>query len=166
MPSTKFARSVAATLFAVSTLFAQQPNTNPPPPDAPAPPSELAEVHIDHDCRVLTPGRPTTAHPTPPPRYRYNNIVCHIESHLHSNHWEQRMINGVPKQTYVSVIEREYLLQNTTDKPVAFIVDQPIPKGWHVDSDPQPINIQDSTATFRVFAEPGQIVRLHVGQRS
>jgi hypothetical protein len=76
------------------------------------------------------------------------------------------MINGVPKQTYVSVIEREYLLQNTTDKPVAFIVDQPIPKGWHVDSDPQPINIQNSTATFRVFAEPGQIVRLHVGQRS
>jgi hypothetical protein len=49
---------------------------------------------------------------------------------------------------------------------VAFVVNQPLPKGWRIDSDPQPIDLQGSTATFRVIAEPGQIVRLHVGERS
>jgi hypothetical protein len=34
-----------------------------------------------------------------------------------------------------------------------------------VDSDPQPAEMEGSTAVFRVYAEPGEIVRLHVGVR-
>jgi hypothetical protein len=65
----------------------------------------------------------------------------------------------------VEVDEQEYVLQNVTMKPVAFVVEQPVAKGWTVDSDPQPTEMQGATAIFRVHAEPGEIVRLHVGVR-
>ncbi len=134
--------------------------------DAPPPAFELSEVHIDHDCRVLTQGKSTAANPNPNPHYRYNNVVCHFESKLHSGHTEQIVKNGVPKYVYVSIIEREYLLQNVTGKPVTFVIDQNLPKGWRIDSDPQPTEVTASTATFRVLAQPGQTVRLHVGMRN
>ena len=40
-----------------------------------------------------------------------------------------------------------------------------VPENWMVDSDPQPFGIDGSTALFRLSAEPGQRVRLHVGMR-
>jgi hypothetical protein len=166
MPLTKLSRNLAIAIFASTSVLAQQqPASNPPVPDA-ASSDELSEIHIDHDCRVLTSSHPTAAHPNSQPRYHYNNVVCHIESNLRSSHWEQTSRNGVPKRVYVHVREREYLLQNTTDKPVAFIVNQPLPKGWQIDSDPQPIDIVGPNATFRVMAQPGQTVRLHIGERS
>jgi hypothetical protein len=166
MPSINYCKLLVATLFLASTVFAQQPTPLLPADNASVSPALPTEVHIDQYCRVLTPGHPTATNPAPPAHYRYNSVVCHIESDLHSHHWEQKTINGTPRNTYVYVKEREYLLQNTTDRPVAFVVNQPLPKGWRIDSDPQPIDLQGSTATFRVIAEPGQIVRLHVGERS
>lgn len=54
-------------------------------------------------------------------------------------------------------------MQNPTDKPAVFIVRHGVPKNWKVDSDPKPSSMDGSTAVFRVNAEPGQRVRLHVG---
>jgi hypothetical protein len=50
-------------------------------------------------------------------------------------------------------------------KPVVFVVLEEVPKGWRVDSDPQPTEMQGDIAIFHVDAEPGKIVRLHVGVR-
>ena len=55
-------------------------------------------------------------------------------------------------------------LQNITSEPVTFVVEHVLPDDWKVDSDPQPVKIVDNKAFFRVNAEPGQIVRMHVGE--
>jgi len=135
MPSIS-CKLLVATLFLASTLFAQQPTPSLPAGNASVSPASPTEVHVDQYCRVLTPGHPTATNPAPAAHYRYNSVVCHIESDLHSHHWEQKTINGTPKSIYVSVKEREYLLQNTTDRPVAFVVNQPLPKGWRIDLRP------------------------------
>jgi hypothetical protein len=49
---------------------------------------------------------------------------------------------------------------------VAFIVTQPLPKNWVIDSEPQPIGYTDKDAIFRVTARPGEVVHLHVGERT
>jgi hypothetical protein len=166
MPLTKFSANIVIAVLATSLVAQKQPSPVPASADAAATPPEISEVHIDQFCRVLTPGKPSPRHPDPVARYRYNSVVCHIESNLSSSHTEQTTKNGVPKLVYVSVHEREYLLQNVTSQPVTFVVDQTLRKGWRIDSDPQPTEINGTTATFRVFAQPGQIVRLHVGARS
>ncbi len=161
-----FARLLAVLLIALvatpSLSARQHPVSDPPQAGAPA----LDEIHVDQFCRVLTPGRPTAANPNPIARYRHNSIICHHESILASSHWEQIIQNGVPKNIHVTVREREFLLQNVTGEPVTFVVEQSLPKGWRIDSDPQPDAVLGSTAIFRIIAQPNQIVRLHVGERS
>jgi hypothetical protein len=44
-------------------------------------------------------------------------------------------------------------------------VERPVPKGWTVDSDPQPNRYDGDNAVFPVHAAAGEIVRLHVGIR-
>jgi hypothetical protein len=73
--------------------------------------------------------------------------------------------DGVRLRNKVTVVEREYLLQNVTSATVMFAVEHVLPDDWKVDSDPQPVKVVDNTAFFRVNAEPGQVVRLHVGDR-
>ena len=163
MPPTRFlAPALIAALFAAASLCAQQPA-------APKPPLTVVEgeVQIDHNCRVLTPAR-ANAH-DPRPHFRFNSIVCHIESEHNSDHWEQTppiTPNGRPIRRIVIIREREYVLQNVSASPVTFVVTQTLRKGWSVDSDPQPTEVTASGAIFRVQAQPGQIVRLHVGTRS
>jgi hypothetical protein len=111
------------------------------------------EIHIDKYCRVIT--QANQANPTPKPHYHYNRVVCHLESVHYSHHWEQATQNGKVKRIYVAINEREYLLQDVTDKPVTFVVDQTLPKGWRVDSDPQPSEVTGSIATFRRLSPTG-----------
>jgi hypothetical protein len=144
----------------------QQPAADSSGASVPASPAEIHEVHIDQFCRVLTPGHASPAHPNPIARYRYDNTVCHLESRNASSHWEQTAQNGVPKRIYVTAREHEYVLQNITGEPVTFVVEQSLPKGWSIDSEPQPDAMLGSAAIFRVVAQPDQIVRLHVGERS
>ncbi len=42
---------------------------------------------------------------------------------------------------------------------------QPIFSGGHIDSTPQPTTIEGNVAVFRVYAKPGQTIKLHVGER-
>jgi hypothetical protein len=157
--------SITALIAAMAaTLVAQPPSA---PQTAVAPSLVDGEVQIDHLCRVLTPARPNARDPKP--HFRFNSIVCHLESEHVSDHWEQAppaTPNGRPKRIIVSVSEREYVLQNVTNSLVTFVVFQPLHKGWRIDSDPRPAEVTVSGAIFRVEAQPGQIVRLHVGERS
>jgi hypothetical protein len=43
-------------------------------------------------------------------------------------------------------------------------VEHVLPDDWKLDSDPQPVKLVDNKALFRVNAEPGEIVRMHVGE--
>lgn len=95
-----------------------------------------------------------------------DDAICHLESVLSSHHIEEKISDdGERSHFFVRVAEQEYVVQNPTDKPAVFIVRHDVPTNWTVDSDPQPSAIDGSTAVFRVNAEPGQRVRLHVGVR-
>jgi len=155
---TLFASAVGLALFLVSLpVTGQQSTVSTVEPNT---------VYVDYNCRVLTATHPSKANPAPPPRYRRNSVVCHIDYSNQSVHRKKATIKGVQKTVYVTVNEREYLLQNTADQSVTFVVDYLLRKGWQVDSDPQPDEVKGSVATFRVIAQPGQIVRLHVGSHS
>jgi hypothetical protein len=92
-----------------------------------------------------------------------DDAICHLESVLSSHHIEEKITDGERSRFFVRVAEQEYVVQNPTDKPTVFIVRHHVPENWTVDSDPQPTSMDGSTALFRVNAEPGQRVRLHVG---
>jgi hypothetical protein len=92
-----------------------------------------------------------------------DDAICHLESVLSSQHIEEKIMDGQRSRFTVQVAEQEYVVQNPTDKPAVFIVHHEVPKNWIVDSDPQPSSMDNSTAVFRLNAEPGQRVRLHVG---
>lgn len=110
------------------------------------------EVRVDQNCHIL-------------PDRKTDPAICHLESVFTSSHPEETTSEGVARRSIVKIAEQEYLLQNVTRELVIFVVEQHVPRGWRVDSDPQPIAMQGNKAVFRVSADPGQIVRLHVGLR-
>lgn len=161
MPRTKLSTSILIATLAITSLFAQQPGSPAAAPSA----SDPSEIHIDQHCRVLAQPVPTPANPNPRAGFHYNYNVCHLESELSSSHWDETMKNGVPRDAYVRIREREYVLHNITGTPVTFVIAQPLSKGWSIDSDPQPTELNGNIATFRVTAQSNEIVRLHVGER-
>jgi hypothetical protein len=92
-----------------------------------------------------------------------DDAICHLESVLSSHHIEEKITDNERSRFFVRVAEQEYVVQNPTDKPTVFIIRHDVPENWTVDSDPQPTSMDGATALFRVNAEPGQRVRLHVG---
>jgi hypothetical protein len=92
-------------------------------------------------------------------------MICHLESVLTSEHTEETIVGNELRRSNVRVTEQTYVLQNVTTDPAIFVVEEPVPAGWHVDSDPQPTETNGLTAVFRVHAQPGEIVHLHVGLR-
>ena len=123
---------------------------------------ELREIRVDERCRILL---------EEPSGYdekaegSTDDAVCHLESRHTSNHVERSIVEGVSTRSSVTIEEQEYVLQDVTDEPVAFVVEQAVKPDWTVDSDPQPTKTFGNIAEFRVLAEPDQIVRLHVGLR-
>ena len=96
---------------------------------------------------------------------RNDITICHLESVHTSDHVEEVLSDGVLLPNKVTIAEQEYLLKNVTSAPVTFVIEHTLPADWKFDSDPQPVRIIDNIGFFRVNAEPGQIVRLHVGER-
>jgi hypothetical protein len=129
---------------------------------APAQPP-LKEIHVDRRCKILLDESDALSDLTEAD-LRNDHAICHLESVLTSHHVEEALRDGVMVRNKVTVKEQEYLLQNVTSAPVTFVVEHVLPDDWKVDSDPQPVKIVDNKAFFRVNAEPGQIVRLHVGE--
>jgi len=164
--------SSSLTLFLLLTsvpLAAQQTPPQPATPQPSAPATSTIEidlpleVDVDGECRIITldkrhPARPKLRHHTDP-------TICRLESENDSEHWEKVLKSGTYKNVLVEVREHEFVLQNPYPQPVTYIVHQPITKHYHIDSEPQPADITDSVATFRVLVPPGQTSRLHVGER-
>lgn len=123
----------------------------------------LQVFHLDQRCRIL----PDPAHLAPgkKPRPYTDSAICHLESVLSSSHWEEKITTHQLQRTLVFIREHEFVLQNMSDTRALFVVQQEVPSKWSVDSDPQPVQIVGRIAYFHVYAEPGQIVRLHVGMR-
>jgi len=126
------------------------------------------EIQVDEDCRVM----PDPAHPVTDGKKqkpRRDALVCQIDSVHNSAHVEEMIVGNERRRNRVDVDEKEFVLQNITQDRVIFVVEQPVGNGWMVDSDPQPVEMRaansGSVAVFRVYAEPGEIVHLHVGAR-
>jgi hypothetical protein len=119
-------------------------------------PSTWRQVYVDDHCQVMTADGQFQADPD----------VCHLDGGgvQVSSHLAAKEVDGVRLHAHVIVQEQTYLLQNINAEPVVFVVAQQVPPGWHIDSDPQPVQLKGNVAIFRVVAQPGQIVRLHVGR--
>jgi hypothetical protein len=123
----------------------------------------LKEIHVDQRCKVLLDQSDALTGFTKSD-LKHHHAICRLAS-VHTSQHVEETLQGGKQRSKVTIAEREYLLQNVTSEPVAFVVEQPLPENWKIDSDPKPAKIVDATAFFRVSAEPGQIVRLHVGER-
>jgi hypothetical protein len=147
--------------IAAPVAFSQQSPTQPAP--ARAPYSALKEIHVDSDCRILpAPDRPPVGDKDRP---YHDPVVCHLETILSSGHREETVVGNELRRSDVRINEQEYVLQNIRTEPVIFVVEQYVPAGWTVDSDPQPKQVEGTMALFVVNAQPHEIVRLHVGLR-
>lgn len=152
-------------IVALLPLFAasQQPAPRPAYDGSNAP--DIAfQIHVDAKCRIL----PEAAHLFPghkPGPFRDANI-CHIENPLSSGHREEQISGNQLLRSNVRVSEQTYVLQNITGDHIVFVLEFPVPAGWQIDSDPQPNRFDGTTAIFPVHAQPGEIVRLHVGMRN
>lgn len=124
----------------------------------------LKEIHVDQRCKILQDQSDALTDFTES-ELENDHVICHIESAHTSSHVEESLSDGVLRRSKVKIVEQEYLLQNVTSAAVTFVVEQPLAEDWKIDSDPQPTEVVDGKAFFRVNAEPGQIVRLHVGER-
>jgi hypothetical protein len=118
--------------------------------------SQWQQVYVDEHCAVLA---PETG------EFGSNPDVCRFDgsSMRRSSHMAAKEVDGTVQHSKVDVAEQTYLLQNIHSTPVVFVVAKLVPDGWHIDSDPQPKEMKENVAIFRVTAQPGQIVRLHVG---
>jgi hypothetical protein len=164
-----------STLFGLSAVLAL--NVSVPPHAAAQRPTYpiVREIDINYDCRILlAPADPAAGKKKP--QLERDSSICHFENVLHSEHMEEAIDGNELLRSRVEVEEHGYVLQNISDEPVIFVVEQPVPKGWQVDSDPQPVKLlaqhpggpnarELQVAVFRVNAAPGEIVHLHVGER-
>jgi hypothetical protein len=159
----KTCRSVAALLGIGIALGFGQPLAFSQSSATAHPSVPLKEIHVDRKCKILQ-DESNALSGLSETELQSDHAICHLESVLTSHHVEEALRDGVMLRNNVTVREQEYLLQNVTSEPVTFIVEHVLPEDWQVDSDPQPVKIVDDMAFFRVNAEPGQIVRMHVGE--
>jgi len=134
------------------------------PASARVPYSAFSEIHVDQRCRLL-PNPALLKAGEKKQRPHGDPVICHLETILSSSHMEETAVGNEVRRSQVSIREQEYVLQNITTEPRLFVVEQLVPAGWVVDSDPQPTEMDKNTAVFRLHAKPGEIVRLHVGIR-
>lgn len=152
-----------AMMVGLGAAAQQAPDTARPAYDGSDSPNAPRRIYIDQDCRI----EPDPAHPLPGKKLQpfSDPIICHLESVLQSNHIEERIVGEELHRSRVYIAEQEYVLQNITEGQVLFIVQHAVSADWTVDSDPQPVSTEGDMAVFPVYADPGQIVRLHVGLR-
>jgi hypothetical protein len=149
-------------VFFASTLVLGAVGSVPAGAQRPAYPI-VQEIHVDGDCRLLV--APADLVAKKKAHYERDPVICHIESPNSSEHTEEMIVGNELRRSRVAVQEHEFVLQNIAAAPVIFVVEQPVNKGWQIDSDPRPEQMEGDVALFRVHAQPGEIVHLHVGER-
>lgn len=164
MSGHRIAVTIASFCVAVSLAsIAQKPSGKRPAYDGSDSLYAPQQIRVDQDCHLL----PDPAHLVIGKKARpiKDPILCHLENIEASNHVEEKVTENEVLRNRVEIAEHEFVLQNVNPEPVLFLVEQLVPQGWVVDSDPQPSKIVGSTAVFRAFAQPGEIVHMHVGLR-
>jgi len=164
---------IVSTLFLSGILIgagcnrclAQDAAQTPSTPDKARPAySDFSEIRVDDACHLL-PAPDSLKDGKKHPHLRKDPVICHLEGVLNSEHMEETLLGNELRRNKVQVYEQTYVLQNITTLPVSFMAEHYVPDGWVVDSDPKPTEIEKSIAVFKVYAQPGEIVRLHVGIR-
>ena len=153
--SKRFSLAIGSSLGLLLSLAAARPLTAQAAPQSDL--STWQQVFVDDQCQVLS---------SDSGRFQSDPDVCHLDGMgVHnSSHVAAKEVDGVRQHTMVNVSEQTYLLQNIHAEPVVFVVAKEVPDGWYVDSDmPRPEEIKAGVAIFRVTAQPGQTVRMHVG---
>jgi hypothetical protein len=167
MPRDTFLRiltAMGAALSLACVASQQPPHQNAALAPHRRPYSPYKEFHVDQKCRLL----PDPLVPAPErkkPHLHYDPVICHLETVAHSEHMEETVVGNELQRSWITIREQEYVVQNIATDQAIFVVHQFVPAGWLVDSDPQPSEVDLRDAIFRVYAQPGQIVRLHVGLR-
>lgn len=165
------AHTLLAALLLISAAVPQQPSTSPRPEYHKSDPvtSHLdpKEVHVDKDCRILP--NPSENHTNEKATPFVDAAICHIENPRTSTHEDQKTENGMLQRSTVTVNEQDFLFHNGSTEIQSFILEDQIPREWQVDPDHPATQIVASKAgpiaLYRVHANPGQTLRLHVALR-
>jgi hypothetical protein len=155
---------VAGSAQAPTAAAAAPPSTMEMTITAESPAASDGQIYVNEDCGIY-PGLVVPITLRKRPSAWFDPSTCHVESVHSSEHREEKAVGTELTRSDVEVNEQEFVLQNVTMKPAIFAVVVELPKGWKVDSDPQPTEMQGDLAIFRVHAEVGETVRLHVGVR-
>lgn len=154
--------AVGATMAAAQRP-AYQPAHAAAPAAAAAAAAAVKEIYVDEKCRLLP--DPASVVPGKKLKPKKDWDICHLEAVFDTHHRAETVVGNELQRADVEVYEQQYVLQNVYTEPVAFLVEQPVAKGWTLESDPPPVRVAGHVATFRAMAQPGEIVRLHVGMR-
>jgi hypothetical protein len=153
---------IALLAFVLTACLAQAQR---PAYDGANEPDVARKIYVDRECRIL----PDASNPLPGKSKKlkpfHDSIICSLESQRDSEHMEERVQGNELQRFRVRVSEQTFVLQNITADHVVFVVEQDVPSGWTVDSDPQPNRYSTCCAIFPIHAQPGEIVHLHVGLR-
>jgi hypothetical protein len=99
--------------------------------------------------------------------YAADQAVRVTVDHRNDTHRVQHLsiTKGVLKQTTADIAEVEYLVHNAAPEPRMVVIEHPVRPGWTIDSDPKPFESTPTEHRFRVATQPGETVRLHIGER-
>jgi hypothetical protein len=125
-------------------------------------PPRSTEIHVDENCRIDDIAPHTEGLKQ---RVYRDDGICHVSGYAVSQREETDLDDAQHRHVTVTVREHTFVLHNPGAETVTFVVEQKVPKGWAVDSDPEPQSVVNGVATFIVTADGGQTVNLHVGER-
>lgn len=133
------------------------------PCHAQQPSSVPNEFHVDGYCHISE----IVNGPKGPVQHIYKDRgICAVDPAHVSSRTETDMNVAQRKRIHVTIREHTFTLHNPTTEAATFVLDQAVPKGWQIDSDPQPNKVVGTVATYLVTVGPRQTVSLHVGERN
>jgi hypothetical protein len=152
--------AVACTAF-LAPLRAQDGNSNPGNRTLLGS-SRTTQINVDENCRISE----VAPHSDGQKEHIYkDNGICQVSGERVSTREETTLDDDRRKHINVTIREHTFALHNPTANAVTFVVQQKVPEGWQIDSDPQPNSVTGTIAAFLVDTDPGQTVNLHVGER-
>jgi hypothetical protein len=121
------------------------------------------EIHVDEKCHISE----IAPHSDGLKQHVYTDRgICSVSGNAVSQREETDINDNKRIHRIVTIQEHTFALHNPNEDQVTFYVDQKVPKGWQIDSDPPPASVNGSVATFIVVVAPGETANLHVGERN
>jgi hypothetical protein len=87
------------------------------------------------------------------------------EGHLNSTHLHHLTVHdGIMTERNEEIREVTYVVHNAASDSRTVIVEHPVQPGWKLTSEVKPVETSSSLYRFSVATQPGETVRLHVGE--